>query len=301
MSKDRVDGGCVGRRHRPRRGEGARWWHRQARRRGAGRRPERRRDRRRVRAPRLGGARRRRVTGRRRTRPRRRSRVAPHRSRGHRPVRDPGQPARDARRAVRRSTTTTGRSWPRRARSAPTRHRGRPAALAVGRPRAGGALGVLAEIEALQALARPEGVEVDTYDERFTTMIAQRNLRDATPRRNRRRRAQRERHRRLGGGGDPAVVARRSAVRAARVTPTDDGGHDESWLGRSASPSTPEFLGTDSPADSAPGRRPPFADRSAPIRRRRFADVGRVRRIRRFAERFGGSGCRIGHRIGPTA
>jgi UPF0755 protein len=37
------------------------------------------------------------------------------------------------------------------------------------------------------------------------------------------------------------------------VTPTDDGGHDESWLGRPASPSTPEFLGTDSPTDSAPG------------------------------------------------
>ena len=54
------------------------------------------------------------------------------------------------------------------------------------------ARGVLAEIEALQARARPEGVEVDTYDERFTTMIAQRNLRDATPRRNRRRRAQRD-------------------------------------------------------------------------------------------------------------
>jgi putative Holliday junction resolvase len=54
------------------------------------------------------------------------------------------------------------------------------------------ARGVLAEIEALQALARPEGVDVDTYDERFTTMIAQRNLRDATPRRSRRRRAQRD-------------------------------------------------------------------------------------------------------------
>jgi RNase H-fold protein (predicted Holliday junction resolvase) len=54
------------------------------------------------------------------------------------------------------------------------------------------ARGVLAEIEALQARARPEGVEVDTYDERFTTMIAQRNLRDATPRRTRRRRAQRD-------------------------------------------------------------------------------------------------------------
>jgi len=70
--------------------------------------------------------------------------------------------------------------------------------IVVGLPRSlSGDLGpaarsVLAEIEALQARARPEGVEVDTYDERFTTMIAQRNLRDATPRRNRRRRARRD-------------------------------------------------------------------------------------------------------------
>ena len=36
-------------------------------------------------------------------------------------------------------------------------------------------------------------IEVDTYDERFSTMIAQRNLREATPRRTKRQRAQRER------------------------------------------------------------------------------------------------------------
>jgi putative Holliday junction resolvase len=50
----------------------------------------------------------------------------------------------------------------------------------------------LDEIEALGAVARAEGVEVDTYDERFTTMIAQHNLRDANPRRGKRRRAQRD-------------------------------------------------------------------------------------------------------------
>ena len=52
---------------------------------------------------------------------------------------------------------------------------------------------VLDEVEAITELARPAGIEVDTYDERFSTMIAQRNLRDATPRRNKRQRAQRER------------------------------------------------------------------------------------------------------------
>jgi putative Holliday junction resolvase len=51
---------------------------------------------------------------------------------------------------------------------------------------------VLAEIDELTEVARRSGIEVDTYDERFTTMIAQRNLRDATPRRSKRRRAQRE-------------------------------------------------------------------------------------------------------------
>jgi putative Holliday junction resolvase len=52
---------------------------------------------------------------------------------------------------------------------------------------------VLEEVEAITELARAVGIEVDTYDERFSTMIAQRNLRDATPRRNKRQRAQRER------------------------------------------------------------------------------------------------------------
>ena len=50
----------------------------------------------------------------------------------------------------------------------------------------------LAEIEALTELARADAIEVDTYDERFTTMIAKHALRDANPRRNKRRRAQRE-------------------------------------------------------------------------------------------------------------
>ena len=52
---------------------------------------------------------------------------------------------------------------------------------------------VLDEVAAVTELARASGIEVDTYDERFTTMIAQRNLRDATPRRSKRQRAQRER------------------------------------------------------------------------------------------------------------
>lgn len=70
--------------------------------------------------------------------------------------------------------------------------------IVVGLPRSlSGDLGpaaqsVLAEVEALRLLARAEGVEVDTYDERFTTMIAQHNLRDANPRRSKRRRAQRD-------------------------------------------------------------------------------------------------------------
>jgi putative Holliday junction resolvase len=70
--------------------------------------------------------------------------------------------------------------------------------IVVGLPRSlDGKLGpaaraALDEIEALQALARAGGVEVDTYDERFTTMIAERNLRDANPRRNKRRAAQRD-------------------------------------------------------------------------------------------------------------
>ena len=52
---------------------------------------------------------------------------------------------------------------------------------------------VLDEVAAITEVARAVGIEVDTYDERFSTMIAQRNLRDATPRRKKRQRAQRER------------------------------------------------------------------------------------------------------------
>jgi len=72
------------------------------------------------------------------------------------------------------------------------------ARIVVGLPRSldGGmgpaARSALDEIEALSELARAEDVEVDTYDERFTTMIAQRNLRDANPRRGKRRAAQRD-------------------------------------------------------------------------------------------------------------
>ena len=70
--------------------------------------------------------------------------------------------------------------------------------IVVGLPRSlSGELGAaarsaLAEIEALTEVARADAIEVDTYDERFTTMIAQHALRDANPRRNKRRRAQRE-------------------------------------------------------------------------------------------------------------
>jgi putative Holliday junction resolvase len=70
--------------------------------------------------------------------------------------------------------------------------------IVVGLPRSlSGELGpaaraALDEIDGLRAVARAEGIEVDTYDERFTTMIAQRNLRDANPRRSKRRRAQRD-------------------------------------------------------------------------------------------------------------
>jgi putative Holliday junction resolvase len=70
--------------------------------------------------------------------------------------------------------------------------------IVVGLPRSlSGDLGpaarsVLDEVDALTDVARPSNIEVDTYDERFTTMIAQRNLRAATPRRGKRRQAQRE-------------------------------------------------------------------------------------------------------------
>jgi putative Holliday junction resolvase len=70
--------------------------------------------------------------------------------------------------------------------------------IVVGLPRSlDGTLGpaarsVLEEVAALTEVARAAGIEVDTYDERFSTMIAQRNLRAATPRRTKRRKAQRE-------------------------------------------------------------------------------------------------------------
>ena len=46
---------------------------------------------------------------------------------------------------------------------------------------------VLAEVEALRALARPAGIEVDTYDERFTTVTAEQGLREAKVGRSKRR------------------------------------------------------------------------------------------------------------------
>ncbi len=46
---------------------------------------------------------------------------------------------------------------------------------------------VLAEVEALRAAARPVGIEVDTYDERFSTVTAEQGLRDAGARRSKRR------------------------------------------------------------------------------------------------------------------
>jgi putative Holliday junction resolvase len=70
--------------------------------------------------------------------------------------------------------------------------------IVVGLPRSlSGELGraarsVLDEVAAITGLARPVGIEVDTYDERFSTMIAQRNLRASTPKRSKRQRAQRE-------------------------------------------------------------------------------------------------------------
>ena len=70
--------------------------------------------------------------------------------------------------------------------------------IVVGLPRSlSGDLGpsarsVLDEVAALTERARPSGIEVDTYDERFSTMIAQRNLRDSTPKRSKRQRARRE-------------------------------------------------------------------------------------------------------------
>jgi putative Holliday junction resolvase len=50
----------------------------------------------------------------------------------------------------------------------------------------------LAETEALRELTRDLGIEVDTYDERFTTMIAHQGLQQAHPRKQRRQKAKRE-------------------------------------------------------------------------------------------------------------
>lgn len=70
--------------------------------------------------------------------------------------------------------------------------------IVVGLPRAlSGALGAaaqsaLVDAEALRVLTRDLGIEVDTYDERFTTMIAHQGLHQAHPRRQRRQKAKRE-------------------------------------------------------------------------------------------------------------
>ena len=166
-------------------------------------------------------------------RPRRRPRVAPHRPRRQRSVGRAGQPAFARSHAQRRSPTTTAPSWRRRRTSAPR------ASWSGCRVRSTGELGpaarsVLDEIEALRALARAEDVEVDTYDERFTTMIAQRNLRDANPRRSKRRAAQRD-----DIDASAAAVILQSWLDAAapRVTATEGGGPDEPWHRRSRRPS----------------------------------------------------------------
>jgi putative pre-16S rRNA nuclease len=70
--------------------------------------------------------------------------------------------------------------------------------IVVGLPRSlSGALGpsaraVLVEVDALADLARADGIAVVTYDERFTTMIAQQGIRESRVRAGARRRAQRE-------------------------------------------------------------------------------------------------------------
>jgi len=67
------------------------------------------------------------------------------------------------------------------------------AVIVVGLPRSlSGDLGpaaqsVLAEVEELTARARAAGIEVETYDERFTSTIAQQGIREAEVRRGRRR------------------------------------------------------------------------------------------------------------------
>jgi putative transcription antitermination factor YqgF len=71
-------------------------------------------------------------------------------------------------------------------------------ATVIGLPRAlSGKLGeaaqsALVDAEALRVLTRDLGIEVDTYDERFTTMIAQQGLTQAHPRKQRRQKAKRE-------------------------------------------------------------------------------------------------------------
>lgn len=70
--------------------------------------------------------------------------------------------------------------------------------IVVGLPRAlsgkitEAARAALAEVEELRELTRDLGIEVDTYDERFTTMIAQQGLQQAHPRKHRRQKAKRE-------------------------------------------------------------------------------------------------------------
>jgi putative Holliday junction resolvase len=92
--------------------------------------------------------------------------------------------------------------------------------IVVGLPRSlSGALGpaaraVLAEVAELGARAAAVGIEVDTYDERFTTMIAHRNLRESTPRRAKRRRARREQV-----DGEAAAVILQSWLDAHRSDP----------------------------------------------------------------------------------
>ena len=115
------------------------------------------------------------------------------------------------------ATTTTGPS------SRPRREVG-ATRIVVGLPRSlsgelgpGGAGRCWPRSRRCEVGARADGIEVETYDERFTTVIAQRNLRDATPRREAST-APSATHRRLGRGGDPPVVARRSA--------SDDGDAD---------------------------------------------------------------------------
>jgi putative Holliday junction resolvase len=46
---------------------------------------------------------------------------------------------------------------------------------------------VLAEVDELRAVARPVGIEIDTYDERFSTVTAAYGLREAKVRKSKRR------------------------------------------------------------------------------------------------------------------